>query len=191
MSKFCGTCGSSLNEGQKFCGKCGSAGAASQQTPAQPDQQAYTSPAPPPFAPVTQLQSVAASISGSCGIQLIAQSGHCRGSHHLRRWHRRTRRRLLRRAQGQRKSAGGGASGGGRDSVLSGRWTCGPWCRRRRTRPLQKTTTAAASKEIPVVFSARKKFPAPWASRLFAPIHKASDATTSPKAIPPTWSPNI
>jgi hypothetical protein len=61
MGKFCGACGSSLNEGQKFCGKCGSAGSASQQRPAQPDQQAYTSPAPPSFAPVTQMQPVVAS----------------------------------------------------------------------------------------------------------------------------------
>lgn len=75
MSKFCGTCGSSLNEGQKFCGKCGSAGAASQQTPAQPDQQAYTSPAPPPFAPVTQMQSVAASSPAPAGSNSLLKVG--------------------------------------------------------------------------------------------------------------------
>ncbi len=58
MSKFCGTCGSPLNEGQKFCGKCGGINAASPQTPSE---QPYTSPAPPAFAPVTQLQPVVAS----------------------------------------------------------------------------------------------------------------------------------
>jgi hypothetical protein len=58
MSKFCGTCGSPLNEGQKFCGKCGGINAASPQTPAG---QPYTSPAPPAFAPVTQPQPVVAS----------------------------------------------------------------------------------------------------------------------------------
>ena len=58
MSKFCGTCGSPLNEGQKFCGKCGGINAASPQTPAE---QPYASPAPPAFAPVTQPQPVVAS----------------------------------------------------------------------------------------------------------------------------------
>jgi hypothetical protein len=58
MNKFCGTCGSSLNEGQKFCGKCGGVNAASPQMPAE---QPYTSPAPPAFAPVTQPQPVVAS----------------------------------------------------------------------------------------------------------------------------------
>src|ERR1039457_440345 len=58
MSKFCVTCGSPLNEGQKFCGKCGGINAASPQTPAE---QPYTSPAPPAFAPVTQPQPVVAS----------------------------------------------------------------------------------------------------------------------------------
>jgi hypothetical protein len=61
MSKFCGTCGSPLNEGQKFCGKCGGASAAVQQTPAQPDQQFSTPSTPPAFAPVSQPQPVAAS----------------------------------------------------------------------------------------------------------------------------------
>ncbi|HEX3892090.1 MAG TPA: zinc ribbon domain-containing protein [Terracidiphilus sp.] len=58
MSKFCGTCGSSLNEGQKFCGKCGGVNAANPQIPAE---QPYASPAPPAFAPVAQPQPVVAS----------------------------------------------------------------------------------------------------------------------------------
>ena len=55
MSKFCGTCGSPFNEGQKFCGKCGGINAAS---PQMPGEQPFTSPTPPAFAPVTQPQPV-------------------------------------------------------------------------------------------------------------------------------------
>jgi hypothetical protein len=34
MSKFCGTCGSPLDEGARFCGKCGAANSSTQQTSA-------------------------------------------------------------------------------------------------------------------------------------------------------------
>ncbi|HEY1576242.1 MAG TPA: zinc ribbon domain-containing protein [Terracidiphilus sp.] len=35
MAKFCGTCGTPLNEGQKFCGKCGNGNSVQQSSPAQ------------------------------------------------------------------------------------------------------------------------------------------------------------
>jgi hypothetical protein len=42
MSKFCGSCGSPLNEGKKFCGKCGAASASSEPSTSSPAQPTYT-----------------------------------------------------------------------------------------------------------------------------------------------------
>ena len=38
MAKFCGTCGSPLNDGQKFCGKCGTGNSVNQQSASSPVQ---------------------------------------------------------------------------------------------------------------------------------------------------------
>ncbi|MBS1803476.1 MAG: hypothetical protein JST28_08915 [Acidobacteria bacterium] len=48
MAKFCGTCGSPLNEGQKFCGKCGTGSSVQQQSVPSPVQ---TLNAPSPSSP--------------------------------------------------------------------------------------------------------------------------------------------
>jgi len=61
MSKFCGACGSPMNEGTKFCGNCGAANVAVQQTSAPPAPTPSTPPASPAYAPVAQAQPAAVS----------------------------------------------------------------------------------------------------------------------------------
>jgi hypothetical protein len=60
MSKFCGTCGSPLTDGQKFCGKCGIANITVQQT-APPTEHPTSASAPPAYAPVVSSQPVVTS----------------------------------------------------------------------------------------------------------------------------------
>jgi hypothetical protein len=60
MSKFCGTCGSPLNEGKKFCGKCGAASSSSEPPPPSPVQPTYT-PVAQPQPPVTPVAAPARS----------------------------------------------------------------------------------------------------------------------------------
>ncbi len=60
MSKFCGTCGSPLTDGQKFCGKCGIANITVQQT-APPTEHPTSASAPPAYAPVASSQPVVTS----------------------------------------------------------------------------------------------------------------------------------
>jgi|ERR1035438_4740539 hypothetical protein len=142
MSKFCGTCGSSLNEGQKFCGKCGSVSATSQLTPTQPDQQSYISP--PAFAPVTQPQQVVASTParsnsllkvGVAAVVIIFVGGIAAlGAAYY----------VVHKVKEKVQAAG--ASSRRRDSVLSGKWTCRPCAegdglssfKRRRQQQLQR-----------------------------------------------------
>ncbi len=54
MSKFCGTCGSTLNEAQKFCGKCGSPNSAVPQTTTTLSPESAAPTAMPSYAPVPQ-----------------------------------------------------------------------------------------------------------------------------------------
>ena len=60
MSKFCGTCGSPLNEGKKFCGKCGAVSSSPEQTSSSPAQPTYT-PVVQPQPPVTPVAAAARS----------------------------------------------------------------------------------------------------------------------------------
>jgi hypothetical protein len=75
MSKFCGTCGSPLNDGQKFCGKCGGANAPVQQTSTPPAQQPNTSPASPAYTPVAQAQTVATSTAAPAQSNTLLKVG--------------------------------------------------------------------------------------------------------------------
>ncbi len=52
MAKFCGSCGSPLDEGKRFCGKCGAATSSQGQPLSSPSQPAYT-PVVQPQVPVT------------------------------------------------------------------------------------------------------------------------------------------
>jgi hypothetical protein len=52
MGKFCGTCGSPLDEGKRFCGTCGTATSSQGQPVSSPSQPAYT-PFVQPQVPVT------------------------------------------------------------------------------------------------------------------------------------------
>ncbi len=60
MGRFCGTCGTRFNDGQKFCGKCGAANTPVQQASSSPVQAPSTPPAQPAYTPVAHAQSVAA-----------------------------------------------------------------------------------------------------------------------------------
>jgi hypothetical protein len=60
MSKFCGTCGSPLNEGKKFCGKCGAASSSPEQPASSPAQPTYI-PVVQPQPPVTPIPTPARS----------------------------------------------------------------------------------------------------------------------------------
>jgi hypothetical protein len=68
MSKFCGSCGSPLNEGKKFCGKCGAASSSPEQPAASPAQPTYT-----PEPPVTPIAAPARSNTLlKVGVALVA-----------------------------------------------------------------------------------------------------------------------
>ena len=51
MSKFCGYCGSPLNEGKKFCAKCGAPSLSPEQPLSFPVQPTYTAAIPPQLTP--------------------------------------------------------------------------------------------------------------------------------------------
>ena len=109
MSKFCGTCGSPLTDGQKFCGKCGVANLTFNRLPHRRSQPPCTASTP------SCLNAAGRRFSpGPGALQHAAQSRHRRRRHHFCRRHCRARRRVLRSAQGQRKSSGRYAPGGGR-----------------------------------------------------------------------------
>ena len=184
MSKFCGTCGSPLNEGQKFCGKCGGANAASPQMPAE--NQPYASPAPPAFAPVTQPQPVVASTParsnsllkvGIAAVVIIFVGGIAAlGAAYY----------VVHKVKEKVQAAVHQTDPETQSSAASGIAALV----QKATDSADSETTATVSKAILVVFLARRTYPAPWASRLFARMHKAPDAATSPKAIRLTWSQN-
>ena len=67
MSKFCGSCGSPLNEGKKFCGKCGAASSSSQQPSSTPAQPAYT--------PVVQLQPPVSPVAAPARFNTLLKVG--------------------------------------------------------------------------------------------------------------------
>jgi hypothetical protein len=60
MSKFCGTCGSALTDGQKFCGKCGVANSTDKQASA-PLSEHPTATSAPAYTPVAPTQPVVSS----------------------------------------------------------------------------------------------------------------------------------
>ncbi|MGA8089319.1 MAG: zinc ribbon domain-containing protein [Terracidiphilus sp.] len=74
MSKFCGTCGSPLNDGQKFCGKCGSINSPAQQAPAAAPQPS-TLPPPPAYTPVAQPQPIAAASQAPTQSNALLKAG--------------------------------------------------------------------------------------------------------------------
>jgi hypothetical protein len=66
MAKFCGSCGSPLNEGKRFCGKCGAPASSEGQPSSSPSQPAYT-PVVQPQVPVTPAAVPIAPATASTG----------------------------------------------------------------------------------------------------------------------------
>jgi hypothetical protein len=66
MAKFCGSCGSPLDEGKRFCGKCGAPASSEGQPSSSPSQPAYT-PVVQPQVPVTPAAVPIAPATASTG----------------------------------------------------------------------------------------------------------------------------
>jgi hypothetical protein len=74
MAKFCGSCGSPLNEGKRFCGKCGAPASSEGQPSSSPSQPAYT-PVVQPQVPVTPAAVPIAPATASTGSSALLKVG--------------------------------------------------------------------------------------------------------------------